>query len=113
MQTTDPYETSENNPFLCFHHGEGKALILASAALLFAEHVKTGREESITAHFVTHTVELRGSGLSAIFYALHTARLHTVRCGTNGTAAGTSTIIRSITASQETSREHSVKHTTP
>jgi hypothetical protein len=75
------YETAEQNLFTRFETESEGSFLLPYSGLLFARLTPATAEDILTLIYVTHTVTIMGSTLSALLQIIQQGRTETIRAG--------------------------------
>lgn len=94
------YEAAEQNLFTRFETEPNGGLLLPYASLMFARLTPASEGEILTLAYVTHTVTIAGSQLSALLHIVQKGRAETIRAGGSADETTKTPAIRNITITE-------------
>jgi hypothetical protein len=102
------YESAEQCLFTRFETGTQGDFLLPYSGLLFARLTSATAEDILTLMYVTHTVTLTGSTLSALLQIIQQGRAETIRAGGGADATTKTPAIRNIIITEGASESESL-----
>jgi hypothetical protein len=90
------YEPAEQCLFTRYETESDGSFLLPYSGLLFARLTSATTEDILTLIYVTHTVTIMGSTLSALLQIIHQGRAETIRAGGRADATTKAPAIRNI-----------------